>query len=349
MSERFWELTATPLPRSLSRRWLTAVAESHPNYPKYKHLLSPGWIPGRKVDNSDGQYANFRNHIPALFCVLGLHFLLRRCFDGVHRRIWPSPPPNSASAAAHSLRRRRLFDIVFALVFLTVLHSLSVLKILFILLVNFTISYFHPSSFLVPVLTWVFNITVLFANEYFRGYRFRDILPFLIAGEGAGVGYAMDHFMGGGMLKRWEVTFNITVLRLISYNLDHYWAARRLEVGDPEPGSVLEVGRLTPRPAAGAHDPERSPPAGPDHGGHGEAVDCREGDEEERLIVTAEMKKRHADPIHMSERDRVNTPAQIGDYGLLNYLAYTLYTPLYLAGPIVTFNDFVHQVRNLRD
>ena len=23
----------------------------HPNYPRYEHLLEPGWIPGRKVDN----------------------------------------------------------------------------------------------------------------------------------------------------------------------------------------------------------------------------------------------------------------------------------------------------------
>jgi D-alanyl-lipoteichoic acid acyltransferase DltB (MBOAT superfamily) len=33
------------------------------------------------------------------------------------------------------------------------------------------------------------------------------------------------------------------------------------------------------------------------------------------------------------------------DYGFFNYLAYVLYSPLYLAGPIITFNDFVHQQR----
>jgi len=107
------------------------------------------------------------------------------------------------------------------------------------------------------------------------------------------VGYAMDHLLGGGLLPRWEVSFNITVLRMISYNLDYYWAAVRAEEGDGEEGSVIE--------------------------------------------------KKRADPVNMSERDRIDAPARIEEYALLNYLAYVLYTPLYLAGPIVTFNDFVHQ------
>ncbi|KAI5784840.1 glycerol uptake protein 1 [Pyronema domesticum] len=269
--------------------------ESHPNFPKYKHLLSPGWIPGRKVDNSDAQYQSFRNNIPILFAVLTLHSVLRRVFNVVYSRISPTPPTNSSYYASHNLNRRKIFDIIFALIFLTALHSLSVIKILVILLVNFSISFFHPSSIMVPICTWVFNITVLFANEYYSGYRYRDLLPFFVAGEGAGFGYWMDHFMGGGLLRRWEVSFKITVLRLISYNLDHYWAACRAEAGEEEEGSVLE--------------------------------------------------KKNADPYHMNERDRIDTSAKPDEYNLLNYLAYVLYTPLYLAGPILTFNDFIHQLK----
>ena len=32
-------------------------------------------------------------------------------------------------------------------------------------------------------------------------------------------------------------------------------------------------------------------------------------------------------------------------YGFVNYLTYILYAPLYIAGPIMTFNDFMWQVR----
>ncbi len=38
-------------------------------------------------------------------------------------------------------------------------------------------------------------------------------------------------------------------------------------------------------------------------------------------------------------------PANSQDYSFRNYLAYTLYAPLYLAGPVVTFNDYISQLR----
>ena len=33
------------------------------------------------------------------------------------------------------------------------------------------------------------------------------------------------------------------------------------------------------------------------------------------------------------------------DYGLLHFLAYVFYPPLYLAGPIMTYQDFAWQLR----
>ncbi|GMG01048.1 unnamed protein product [Aspergillus oryzae] len=45
------------------------------------------------------------------------------------------------------------------------------------------------------------------------------------------------------------------------------------------------------------------------------------------------------------ERDRVNIPAEPSAFNGRNYLAYVLYSPLYLAGPILTFNDYISQQR----
>ena len=50
-------------------------------------------------------------------------------------------------------------------------------------------------------------------------------------------------------------------------------------------------------------------------------------------------------PSNLSERDRIGLPAKEDSYTFRNYIAYTLYAPLYLAGPILTFNDFVSQLR----
>ncbi len=43
----------------------------------------------------------------------------------------------------------------------------------------------------------------------------------------------------------------------------------------------------------------------------------------------------------INRRERIASPCR--DYTYKTYLRYVLYPPLYLAGPIVTFNDFVHQ------
>lgn len=58
------------------------------------------------------------------------------------------------------------------------------------------------------------------------------------------------------------------------------------------------------------------------------------------------QKKKQLDPANLSERDRITISAKPTDYTFRNYLAYTLYSPLYLAGPILTFNDFISQSRH---
>ena len=53
----------------------------HVSYKQYEHLLEPGWIPGRKVDNSDAQYRGFRENIPYMGMVVVLHPILRRVYE----------------------------------------------------------------------------------------------------------------------------------------------------------------------------------------------------------------------------------------------------------------------------
>jgi D-alanyl-lipoteichoic acid acyltransferase DltB (MBOAT superfamily) len=58
------------------------------------------------------------------------------------------------------------------------------------------------------------------------------------------------------------------------------------------------------------------------------------------------LKKKQLDPTCLSERDRVSIPAEPAAFNPTNYVAYALYSPLYLAGPIVTFNDYMSQQRH---
>lgn len=54
-------------------------------------------------------------------------------------------------------------------------------------------------------------------------------------------------------------------------------------------------------------------------------------------------KKKQLDPANLSEKDRVKIPADVRDFSFRNYVAYAIYAPLYLVGPILTFNDYICQ------
>ncbi|RMD44058.1 hypothetical protein DV735_g1139, partial [Chaetothyriales sp. CBS 134920] len=284
-----------------------AVAEvslqSSPHYETYQHLLSDGWLLGRKVDNSDNQYATFRENVPYLALLLVVQPLLRRAyerFSGIPKSsstssngsVKPSVP---AAIAAAARARRRLdsrltFDFFFGLVFISALHGFAALKVLLILYINFLLATRLPRKYIPPA-TWIFNISTLFANELARGYPFATVASTLLPFSPAAVeaGRFLDAHCG--LMSRWEVLFNITVLRLISFNLDYYW-------------SLNSAGSRSASP----------------------------------------IEKKQLDPSALSERDRVTTPAPADLFtSLPTYLAYVLYSPLYLAGPILTFNDYISQ------
>lgn len=179
---------------------------------------------------------------------------------------------------------------------------------LLILYLNYSLSKKLPKEY-IPTATWVFNIGVLFANELCRGYSFGRIYSFVfpqpLSEDGLTAvnwGTWLDGY--GGLIPRWEVLFNITVLRLISFNMDYYWSLQLRN------GSPVEV---------------RSFPF--------------------LFSYTNAHKKKQLDLSNLSERDRVSAPAKNGDYSFRNYFAYVLYSPLYLTGPIITFNDYISQLR----
>ncbi|KAI1870679.1 uncharacterized protein JN550_004825 [Neoarthrinium moseri] len=270
---------------------------SNPQYKKFERYLSPGWIPGRQIDASDAQYRTFRNNLPYMLALLVFHPLLRRLYNAVVYPITsrvPSSRPTLEEGDAR-LKQRASFDFGFAIIFLLALHGISAFKILAILYINYQIATTVPRKS-IPIATWAFNIGILFANDIFKGYRLENIASFVSSPAGGLVGEEtalvswgrwLDSY--GGIMSRWQILFNITVLRLISFNMDYYWSLDRRSY------SPLE--------------------------------------------------KKQLDPSALSERDRVSIPAQSKDFTFRNYIAYTIYAPLYLTGPIITFNDYISQLR----
>ncbi|CAD6505303.1 BgTH12-00795 [Blumeria graminis f. sp. triticale] len=265
---------------------------SDPNYHKFEHLLSPGWVPGRKIDISDIQYSTFRENLPYLGCFVIIHPLLRKLYEILRPQPQYSKPSRDSISSDlvgdARMNHRISFDFIFALIFLVFLHGFSAAKILGILYINYKLATRLPRKF-IPAATWIFNISILFANEIHNGYKFARISGFFMPSEvglSRNWGEWLDDY--SGIMSRWEILFNITVLRLISFNLDYYWS-----------------------------------------------LDLKNENFEKKQLNLA----------NLSERDRVATPAKHCDYSLRNYLAYSLYAPLYLAGPIITFNDYISQSR----
>ncbi|MCJ1309688.1 glycerol transporter [Agyrium rufum] len=275
---------------------------SDPHYSKFENLLSPGWIFGQKVDNSDDQYSGFRDNLPYMLLLLIFHPLLRKAHQYVYsakssrrNKGFKTTSPNPEQAAAR-LNRRVEYDYGFGILFIAALHGFSAFKVLAILYINFLIPTRLPRKY-VPWATWGFNIGILFANEFSNGYMYGDlaglIAPQWTTAEKGGVqrmpnwGDVLDGY--SGILPRWQVLFKMTVLRMISFNFDAYWVIHREFTGGVE--------------------------------------------------------KKVRDLSSLSERDRVETSGNYKEYSFRHYLAYTLYAPLFIAGPIITYNDYLNQQR----
>ncbi|EKM77954.1 hypothetical protein AGABI1DRAFT_121631 [Agaricus bisporus var. burnettii JB137-S8] len=245
-------------------------SSSHPNFPFYRSKLSDGWIMGRFVDNSDAQYRTFRNNIPILSIAILFHLFFKYIASVMPAGTQSVAPPKLKILSPSSLR----FNLAFSLVTIMLLHGVNSLKIMLILFLNYSVAKNFRGSKLGTVLTWVFNGAVLLGNEVFEGWRLGQWFESLAW---------LDSY--AGIYSRWYIIFNITVLRLISFNTDYRWACNRRET-DVE--DVEEIKELT---------------------------------EKQRQSIS------HPDSM----------------YSFTNFVAYVLYPPLYIAGPIITFNDFMWQ------
>nr|XP_018259356.1 glycerol transporter [Kwoniella dejecticola CBS 10117]OBR81514.1 glycerol transporter [Kwoniella dejecticola CBS 10117] len=233
---------------------------SHPNYYNFEYRLSEGWF-GHKVDNSDAQYRTFRSNLTALLSLSSVYLATSSMFS---RLVKPTPKQRLKLIAA------------FSTAMIVLLHGFSSLKILVILFLNYRLSKIRilNEGFLKkvwPGILIVLNMGVLFLNDRHQGYRFGELH--------AALG-TFDKWEG--MLPRWHISFNITMMRMVSFGIDYLWSNQN-DIPNQEVSYY---------------------------------------------------------------RKRVTTSLPSEDYNFINYLAYCLYPPLYIAGPIMTFNDFVWQTRN---
>lgn len=160
------------------------------------------------------------------------------------------------------------------------LHGFNAIKIAVILAGSYGLGKATAGRRWAPICTWAYALFVLFCLETCT-WRWAWICRWLAP---------LDNWTG--LVLRWDITFNLTVLRLISFNMDWHWQ----------------------------RDPAQQLAAVQHQSGGCEA--CKAGD---------------------CPRFRTMCSPDASEYNVLSFLAYTLYLPLYLAGPLVSFNDFYSQ------
>lgn len=169
------------------------------------------------MDNSDAQYGSFRNNLPILVAVMMGHIALSKAVSVFFKR--PArgyQSLRSRSTTQNDTKIRFYFTLFFSLIFLTALYGASILKILFIALLNYVVTKYTKNSFNGILFTWVYSIGILFLNNAYQGYLFEMISPALAF---------LDSYKGVGL--RWHITFNFSILRMISFSMDYFWALDR--------------------------------------------------------------------------------------------------------------------------
>lgn len=117
------------------------------------------------MDNSDVQYAQFRNHLPILFALASVWLALSHVYRQLN----------------HSVQNQSYFYLISASIVIVALHGTSIIKILLITSTNFIIGRIFGATKWNPIMTWTFNLAILFLNEYYKGYKFDAIgLPVLV-------------------------------------------------------------------------------------------------------------------------------------------------------------------------
>lgn len=210
-------------------------------------------------DLSDVQWRGFRSSLPALSLV----FL---AFGGVSRVL--------RHAFGMGYRHRMMYILAFSVLFLAYLHGVCALHVLLLVTANWALSQvlIGKSRRISMACVWISNLVLLVVIRITDGFLFTS--PGFFA-EYRGV-------------FRWEICYNLTMLRMISYSMDMLWRETEEEAGARHTG------------ASSCEDARRI--------------------RREKALPSKDL------------------------YGYLPCMAHALYPPLYIAGPIICYNDFVWQV-----
>eukprot|EP00277_Geminigera_cryophila_P025917 CAMPEP_0179464482 /NCGR_PEP_ID=MMETSP0799-20121207/46287_1 /TAXON_ID=46947 /ORGANISM="Geminigera cryophila, Strain CCMP2564" /LENGTH=247 /DNA_ID=CAMNT_0021268287 /DNA_START=42 /DNA_END=782 /DNA_ORIENTATION=+ len=167
----------------------------------YVDGIQQGWLFGFPQDLSDPQWRMLRSFFPLLAAGIPLHASLSRYakhlenfLPGVHLYFY------SASNLG----------------FLIFLHGGKAIWPLMIAAFTYWIGRVFKGSKSNPALTWAFCLAMVVASDYYRGFQHWTW-------GGTPLGF-LERWGDG--VYAWQIQFNLTMLRLVSFNMERYWVNR---------------------------------------------------------------------------------------------------------------------------
>ncbi|KAL7708406.1 glycerol uptake protein [Lotmaria passim] len=290
----------------------------------------------------DQQWISFLHSQPSLFLVaagLGVASRVFRCSARAQPLAGRPPAParssngvesstpstslsflsKLATRARHAAQLQTCIYVVVGVIFVAVVHGPHFFMPLLLTLANYVVftrlQRWCP-YWLFMTIMWAAHISLLYIIEASKGFEHTYLLQLLLPSSEeaslAALGYARKPLWRQRM--RWYVAFRMTTLRLIAFNYDlweatHCAARARERAADKHDTTCIECAQLREQNSSSS-------------GG---------------TALPAEASRCY--------KYRTECPRDLGDYNFLNYLAYVVFPPLYLAGPMSSFNAFVSYMR----
>lgn len=127
----------------------------------------------------------------------------------------PSSPKSSYSLPMGRLGRRRLaFSIASSVVFLAVMHGYHAVFPVVLVCVSYSVGHLTKGTRWALPCTWATAILFIWIKEYYHGaISYKHLVWDQLAG--------LDTQRG---LHPWRLSFNLAILRIVSFNVDLHWA-----------------------------------------------------------------------------------------------------------------------------
>lgn len=327
---------------SMAGKWREEVADEY----GYPLRLRPGWFLDRKMDQSDFQWSSFRKFLPILAGSALIYSVISRWLFRNTEQAGKNIGPNGAIFQYHVVSPlHSSFYLLTSFAFLFFLFGINALYPITVALINYLIGTKLRHYRFQPLITWLFNLVILVSSDYYSAYNgfTMNVLSFF--------GLRNWYSSLAGQLN-WSTYFNITMCRLMSYNMDLREMVNRETISYYGSGGadqlLMGVDSVSPLSPTSLEQQQvaSSPSLFDDMSSVSSTLPLVSPSSSPSSTTSSPLRSVSSAALPQNQwseyrRRQEELRSLQNDYNLLYYLMYVFYLPTYIAGPICSYNAFI--------